>query len=167
MRYVFFLDGDDFLIGANVLNILAYIYHNNSNILATFGSTVNIKNGLYLPSDYHYKYNRKNTKKYYPHLRTAKAKYVKQIPASYLKDWRNKWFMFCTDIALFTSLIEIIGNRYAFIINNLIIYNKYNSLNNLREGYGKQDAIGKEIRKQYHEYISSMQPLKEIQNIRK
>lgn len=154
-----FLDGDDFLINPHVLNILATVYSWNSKIVATFGSIINTVNN--------YKniyYSRQNTNKYYSHLRTARAKYVKKIPESYLKDSNNKWFMFCTDVALFTALIEIIGNNYVFIQNSLIYYNKYNSKNNKNEGYENQNTNGTNIRKMYHKQIKSMIPLKQVVN---
>ena len=68
--------------------------------------------------------------------------------------------MFCTDVALFTALVEIIGNRYAFIKNNLIYYNKHNTINNNNEGYENQNKSGANIRKMYHKNIESKIPLK-------
>ena len=152
-----FLDGDDFLLNPYVLNILATVYSLNSEILATFGSAINI-----IKNYKNTNYSRQNTDKYYSHLRTARAKYVKKIPQSYLKDSYNNWFMFCTDVALFTALVEIIGNRYAFIKNNIIYYNKYNTKNNNNEGYENQNNSGANIRIRYHKHINSITPLKPV-----
>lgn len=148
-----FLDGDDFLIGNNVLHILAEAYENH-HIYATFGSMQN--------NHWQYKwfisYNRKQ-RNYFPHLRTAKSKIVKQVPDKYLKDSNDEWFMFTTDVALFNAVIELCGNKYMFIENELVIYNQYNNQNNVNDGYNNQNIEGKKKRSYYHKIINNMIPL--------
>lgn len=146
-----FLDGDDRLYSENVLRILAEIYQNN-NIHATFGSMNNWKWNFRQWKSY----TRNSKHKFYPHLRTAKAYYCKKVPESYLKDSNGRWFMFCTDIALFTSIIELIDYNYVFIKNPLLIYNNYNSLNNPVEGFNKQNIINRHKRNLYHKDIKNM-----------
>lgn len=152
-----FLDGDDFLMVNNVLNILNEVYK-IKDIKATFGNSLNVKFDYNLSNIY----DRMNKKKYYPHLRTCYAYYVKKIPKKYLQDSDGYWFKFCTDVALFTSLIEIIGNNYCFIKNNLMEYNLNNSLNNLDEGYSHQNKKGKLIREKYHNDIKNMKKLEPL-----
>lgn len=148
-----FLDGDDFLVGDNVLNILAEAYESN-NVYATFGSmTQNKWQYRFLKQ-----YNRKQ-KNYYPHLRTAKSKIVKRVPDNYLKDKNGDWFMFTTDVALFTAVTELCGNKYMFITNELVIYNNHNNQNNKEEGHKNQNTNGQKMRKWYHETIRHMIPL--------
>ena len=152
-----FLDGDDTLYSKDVLSIVAEVYQ-NPNIHATFGSMNNMKWLL----SHQQLYTRRDERNFFPHLRTAKAYYCKQVPESYLKDKNNKWFMFCTDVALFTSIIELIDYNYVFIKNPLLIYNNYNSLNNPVEGFGNQNMQNRQKRKQYHDTIKSTGPLAPI-----
>ena len=149
-----FLDGDDYLYSKNVLRILAEIYQ-DINIHATFGSMYNWKWKFRQWETY----TRASKRKFYPHLRTAKAYYCKKVPESYLKDNNGRWFMFCTDIALFTSIIELIDYNYVFIKNPLLIYNNYNSLNNPIEGFNKQNIINRHKRNLYHKDIKNMPAL--------
>ena len=154
-----FLDGDDELASENVLSIIAEVYR-NPNIHATFGSM----NNFNWQFKQWQKYTRKSKHKFFPHLRTAKAYYAKRVPESYLKDRTGDWFMFCTDIALFTAIIELIDYKYAFIKNTLLNYNTYNSLNNHIEGYTNQNIINRHKRTLYHRDITNMIPLSPICN---
>lgn len=148
-----FLDGDDFLVGNNVLRILAEAYESNK-VYATFGSM--------MQNEWQYsrlnQYDRKK-RNYYPHLRTAKSKIVKRVPDNHLKDRDGNWFMFTTDVALFTAVIELCGNKYMFITNELVIYNNHNNQNNKEDGYANQNTTGQKTRKWYLETISNMIPL--------
>lgn len=149
-----FLDGDDFLVGNNVLEILAEAYE-TYKVYATFGSMKG--------NDWQYKsfnsYDRKQHN-YYPHLRTVKSKILKMVPDKYLKDSNDNWFMFTTDVALFTAVIELCGKKkYMFLENEIVIYNQYNNINNQNDGYNNQNANGQKIRNYYHEVIKNMLPL--------
>ena len=150
-----FLDGDDFLVGNNVLQILSEAY-DTYDVYATFGS---MKDNYWQYKSSKSYYDRKK-KNYFPHLRTVKSKILKQIPDSYLKDSENNWFMFTTDVALFTAVIELCGKKkYMFLENEIVIYNQHNNLNNKKDGYVNQTDKGKKIRTYYHEVITNMLPL--------
>ena len=154
-----FLDGDDTLYSKNVLSIIAHVYQ-NPNIHATFGSMIKMR---WIPV-YERIYTRSNERNFFPHLRTAKAYYCKKIPENYLKDKNKNWYMFCTDIALFTAIIELINYNYVFIKNPLMVYNTHNNDNNSIEGFTNQNSENRKIRDIYHRTIKYMRPLAPIIN---
>jgi len=159
-----FLDGDDFLYHNNVLHIL-YNCYNKYNIYATFGSYDDIRNKEISYNKYNneMRFNqsmtRSNKNIYYPHLRTAVAKYVKMVPESYLKFNNQEWFLFCSDVALFMPLLELINNKFIYIKNRLMLYNRYNSENNILDGFKAQNNDNKIKRNQYKYYIYSQKKL--------
>lgn len=152
-----FLDGDDTLYSKDVLRIISEVYQ-NPNIHATFGSIY----GRPWQLKHRQLYTRSSSRIFFPHLRTAKAYFCKKVPKSYLIDEGGNWFMFCTDVALFMAIIELIDYNYAFIRNPLVIYNTYNTLNNPTEGFSNQNVENKHKRLQYHKTIKSMSPLPPI-----
>ena len=153
-----FLDGDDWLVEKNTLKMISYVY-NKFNIFATFGSMVN--------EDWQYKswgnYDRRKHN-YFPHLRTAYAFLCKKVPINYLKYDNKEWFKFKTDVALFTSIIELCNNKYAFIMHRFIYYNRYNSIHNPDTGYQCRFKTEeqKKLRALYSEYISNLNKLEPI-----
>lgn len=184
-----FLDGDDWLINKNTLKILSYVY-SNFDIYATFGSMDNnaqLINGvlhkgfarrfsmhavtdpltkkpiqnLWFKSNYHRKkWN------YFPHLRTSYAYLCKKVPTSYLKYNDIEWFKFKSDVALFTSIIELCNSKYAFITLSLIHYNLYNSLYNPDTGCDCKSKTNEQKQKRslYGHYISNLKKLEPIIN---
>lgn len=160
-----FLDGDDFLLGRDVLNILAEAY-TKYDVYATFGSFTREDKNMNWIENTMVKYDRKNHN-YFPHLRTVKSFILKQIPISYLKDNNNEWFIVKTDVALFTAVIELCYEKYMFILNKLVIYNTYNSKNNINDGYYSENEKMKKRRIKYGFLIKNMKkliPLKFIEN---
>lgn len=159
-----FLDGDDFLIRNNVLEILAEAYDTN-DVYATFGSfKLSTDGDSKWQNRRMIKYNRNAKDNYFPHLRTVKSFILKKIPDNYLKDKNNEWFMVKTDVALFTAVVELCGDKYMFILNKLAIYNVYNSNNNKKDGFSAQDKEHKLRRIEYDKHIKSMKKLEPYNN---
>ena len=155
-----FLDGDDWLIEKNTLGILSHVYKNNE-IYATFGSMKGNK----------YQYNKwcvyiRNTNKinFFPHLRTASAFICKNIPEKYLKYKNTEWFKFTTDLAFFTCIAELCGDKYAFIKNEFVYYNQYNCNTNKKTGWKHNANKFQSLkRKQYNWWITKkLKPLDKI-----
>ena len=153
-----FLDGDDWLVEPNTLNILSNIYKNN-DIYATFGTIIN---GLD-------NYNKeklllRHIHNFYPHLRTAYAFLCKAVPESYLKFNNEEWFIFQTDIALFQSIVELCGYQYMYLKDKFMFYNNNNCINNIDRGYSQINNNKKQFlkRKEYYEYIKTLPVLKPI-----
>ena len=120
-----FLDGDDELAHPNVLAALAKEYETGKvggggRVMATFGSMTG--------NEWQYAkwttYSRRDATAHFPHLRTAVARYAQAVPETHLKDAEGKWFMFCSDVALFMGIVERIGhfNGYSFIREGLCVY---------------------------------------------
>lgn len=155
-----FLDGDDFLINLDTLNILNKAYCQN-DIYATFGSMKD-KNYQYTRWKKNYKRNNKDKiPNYYPHLRTSYSYICKNIPTDYLK-YNDKWLMYCTDYAIFICICELINNKFAYIKNILIDYNLFNSKHK-KEGYDYQK--NNKIKSDRQKYIKHIKHLKPLNNI--
>jgi glycosyltransferase involved in cell wall biosynthesis len=149
-----FLDGDDFLATPSCLRVLKRVY-DRGGTLATFGSMVGNEWQFKLWKEY-----RRHEVNYYPHLRTAKAKVVKRVPVNYLKDAQGQWLHVCTDVALFTAVAELVGpRRYQFLKDRLVIYNRYNYENNIREGFKAQDERHQKIREEIQQHLRQLKPL--------
>ena len=146
-----FLDGDDTLLHPRVLAVLDRVYRRRPGLGATFGSMA--------ANEWQYSrwgvYNRRAGGLFYPHLRTARAVFAKAVPPEYLKDERGDWFMVCTDVALFTAIVERIGTPrgYSFIREPLVDYNRFNDRTNKMDGWSGQGAEGKMRRERYKRRI--------------
>lgn len=155
-----FLDGDDWLVDKNTLGTLSYVYKNN-DLYATFGSIQGNSHQFYKWGKYH----RKNCfTANYPHLRTAYAFICKSIPEKYLKYNNEEWFLFCTDVALFSSIAELCGDKYGFIKNEFVYYNHYNNNNNQDRGYKYRNNYKQAMKRiNYFNYIiNKLKPLEKI-----
>jgi len=132
------LDGDDWLYGSNVLDILNRIYNDGYN--CTYGSYFNTgipEENLIPrpPSDYSdkthkYKTYRSQVAKSFlaSHLRTMRANLIKDInPDKYLK-LNNEWIQVCTDMAEMFYVLEKKETRHKFIEQPLYVYNFHNSI---------------------------------------
>jgi len=159
------LDGDDWLYGDNVLDILNYIYNKGYN--CTYGSYFNtgIPENLIPrpPSDYsdHIHKNklyRTQAKKNFiaSHLRTMRANLIKDInPHKYLK-LNNEWVQVCTDMAEMFYVLEKKETRHKFIQLPLYVYNFHNSIRYDTSYVHKDKEKGvREYRKNVMEFISN------------
>ena len=158
-----FLDGDDSLVGNNVLGVVSYVYK-TYNIDATFGSYIQGGKWQY---DKWIEYERKTWKghdaNFFPLLRTVKANICKKVPERYLK-CNKRWFRFMTDCALFTAVCELIDNNYAFIPNLLVDYSEESSKTNKETGHkaSLKNIEQRALRKIYSDYLKNLTPLNEL-----
>ena len=150
-----FLDGDDFLIEKNTLHILSDTYQNN-DIYATFGTMKDERWQYSARGDYN-----RDKNNFFPHLRTAYSFICKQVPSLYLK-YHDEYFMFCSDIALFISILELCDFKFSFINTELVLYNNYNNLNNTITGHVAQNMENKIIRTKCENCIKLLPKLKSI-----
>jgi len=155
-----FLDGDDWLINDSTLKILNKIYQ-NPEIQCTFGSMKNAPWQYKKWKHYTRAEINQDSSVYFPHLRTTRARVVKSIPSYYLQDKNYSWLKVCTDIALFISIIEAIGEkRYVFIKEELVYYNTYNASYNSKEGFNQ--SKNSDMRISYKNAIREKVPMKEL-----
>jgi glycosyltransferase involved in cell wall biosynthesis len=131
------LDGDDWLYGYNVLNILDDIYNQGYN--CTYGSYLNtgIPENLIPrpPCDYSshihkYKLYRSQTTKSFiaSHLRTMRANLIKDINSNKYLKLNNEWVQVCTDMAEMFYVLEKKETLHKFIEQPLYVYNFHNSI---------------------------------------
>ena len=127
------LDGDDWLTRDDSLSIVAKVYREQPDTLATFGSMQGEK---WQYNAWRHPYKRAVQHIYFPHLRTVKARILKAVPSKYLQDTDGRWFTVYTDVALLMCAAELAGpTRYQFIREEIAHYNRFNCRNNPHEGF--------------------------------
>ena len=131
------LDGDDWFTHKNVLQKLNHYYLNN-NIWLTYGNHVNFPDGEpYWPL---FKYpdniietnNFRNFRFLASHLRTFKYKLWKEIKNQDLLDENGNYYQTAWDLAIMFPMLEMCGNKFLFISENLYVYNNKNPLNDYK-----------------------------------
>ena len=159
---IVFLDGDDFLLHRHVLASLAEVYA-SGRIKAAFGRSQyeTVAEVLRQRAAAEHRPCRRTPQGedsvFFPHLRSCVAAYAKAVPPSHLQDADGRWYMFCTDVALFTSVVELIGDRRAVFLDtdHAITYNIVNALSSA-EGWFKISAARRSARRRH---IRAHQPL--------
>jgi glycosyltransferase involved in cell wall biosynthesis len=131
------LDGDDWLANKNVLQTVSDYYDNN-NIWLTYGNHFNFPDGepywpLFTYPDNVIKNNSfRNFRFLASHLRTFKYKLWKEIKNEDLLDENGKYYQTAWDLAIMFPMLEMCGNKFLFISENLYVYNNKNPLNDYK-----------------------------------
>ena len=126
------LDGDDHLLYQESLEYIRDVYTKNSHIWATYGSymsksgkpcvarEVNIRKGI-----------RYQIKVGWPftHPRTFKAFLWDKLTEDDLRDSEGNDYTSAVDVAIMAPILEMCGNRIAYIKNSLYFYNDDTDLN--------------------------------------
>jgi hypothetical protein len=148
-----FLDADDSLYSNYILYLLNIVY-NTYDIGCTFGGDNCLKFKLNKYKSTEFVNSRDKLQLYFPHLRTCKSIYLKYIDKNYLIDDNNEWFLFCSDVALFSCLVEICNYKFICILNKSINYNDANNAS-LNTGWKYQNENKKdpEINKIYNKRL--------------
>jgi glycosyltransferase involved in cell wall biosynthesis len=127
------IDGDDFLLTADVVSDIREIY-SNGNVWLTNGSFM-YSNG---DSGFSSKCNPETVRKdvfTFSHLRTWKTFLWKSIPDSYLRDDDGTYFKSAADVAYTFSLLELAGDEnYRFIPKLYYVYNAESPYNDHKVG---------------------------------
>ena len=127
------IDGDDFLLTADVVSDIREIY-SNGNVWLTNGSFM-YSNG---DSGFSSKCNPETVRKdvfTFSHLRTWKTFLWKSIPDSYLRDDDGAYFKSAADVAYTFSLLELAGDEnYRFIPKLYYVYNAESPYNDHKVG---------------------------------
>lgn len=150
------LDGDDWLSHADVFDILNEEYRKN-NLLVSYGHFIYYENKRLTLISGKYEFPKdiieNNTYRKYnwisQHLRTCKAKIIKQIPVYQLKDQDGKWLTRCSDMAEMFWALENSKGRHKNIGSLLCVYNKDNSKIHPNSYYNEDD----DARNKLIEYI--------------
>ncbi len=148
---IIMVDGDDWLVNDNVLNIVANNYINEDihmtygQYQATDGHTS--KDYCFRPDD-----NIINKKLYrsvpwlFTHLKTFKYKLFKNIRKQHFLDYNGQYFKTASDLAIMFPMIEMAGTKFKCLDDILYIYNLENSISDFRIASGDQARADRLIR---------------------
>jgi len=127
------LDGDDFLLGDDVITEIKQMY-SNKNVWLTNGSFMytNGNNGFSSKADCK---NIRTSVFTFSHLRTWKSFLWKSIPKEYFMDLNGQYFKSASDVAYSIPLLELSGEEhYRFNPKILYVYNGDSPYNDHKEG---------------------------------
>ncbi len=143
------IDGDDFLLEKDVLDIVALTYR-RTQCLITYGTFIKKSNKYMFGRKYPYRTILKNEFRSYPwlasHLKTFRHDLFLKINTDDLKDEKGQYYSSGWDLALMFPMLEMAGLRQECIHDPLYLYNDLNSLcdHNLRRE--EQLKFDKQIR---------------------
>jgi glycosyltransferase involved in cell wall biosynthesis len=139
------LDGDDFLLGNDVITEIKKIY-NNKNVWLTNGSFM-YTNGV---NGFSSKANLSNIRTSvftFSHLRTWKSFLWKSIPKDYFKDSDGNYFKSAADVAYTIPLLELSGEEhYVFNPKILYVYNGDSPYNDHKNGSASGGGLQEQSR---------------------
>ena len=142
------IDGDDYLYSGDVLSII-YEKYLNTNCLITYGSHLSSQ-GIQ-GKKYPWLIRKLNLfRKYFwyaSHLKTFRHDLWLSVNLNDLKDNNGKYFSVASDLAIMFPMLEMAGNRQAFIKDLLYVYNDVNPISDYKIRRKEQILAAKEIRK--------------------
>ena len=141
------IDGDDYLYSGEVLNIL-YENYLNTNCLITYGSFLSSKG--FQGKGYPWLIRKFNLyRKYFwyaSHLKTFRHDLWLSVNHNDLIDQNGQYFSVAWDLALMFPMLEMAGDRQAFIKDLLYVYNDQNPISDHKIRRREQISAAKEIR---------------------
>lgn len=144
------LDGDDYLIADDVLDLIFHTYKTR-NCLLTYGSYIRASDGLYVGQKYPLRviYNNEFRKSPFlaSHLKTFRHDLYLKIDQNDLKDDNGDFYKITYDMALMLPMLEMAGFRQELISDPLYIYNDQNPINDHKINFKYQKLIDQQIRK--------------------
>jgi len=127
------LDGDDFLLGSDVVSDIREVYKNNK-VWLTNGSFI-YSNGS---KGFSAKCNPDSVRNdvfRFSHIRTWKVFLWNSIPKNYFTDSKGNYFKSAADVAYSIPLLERAGNEnYRFLEKFYYVYNAESPLNDHKNG---------------------------------
>ena len=149
-RIIILIDGDDYLISNDVLELVMFTYE-KTNCLLTYGSYLRESNGTYFGQKYTTRSIYKNEIRKLPflssHLKTFRHDLWLNINEDDLKDENGDFFKIADDIAFMFPLLEMAGFRQEQIPDPLYIYNDKNPLNDHKVNLKEQKYVASLLRK--------------------
>jgi len=144
------VDGDDWLDGENVLDILKDAYE-KTNCLLTYGNYTTWPEGFYQPlSNFPRHVIENNSFRNYDwvssSLRTYKYKLWKNIKKEDLIDDDGDFYKMAWDLAFMFPMLEMAGDRIHHLQKPVYIYNRNNPLNDNKVDVKLQLRTEKKIR---------------------
>lgn len=139
------LDGDDFLLGNDVIGQIRKIY-DTDDVWLTNGSFMYSNGSPGFSSKGNPNTIRKDIFKF-SHLRSWKSFLWKSIPESYFKDDEGNYFKAAPDVAYSFSLLERAGEKhYRFIDKMLYVYNADSPYNEHKPGSSNGGGLSEQTR---------------------
>lgn len=139
------LDGDDFLLGDDVISEIRKMYK-NKNVWLTNGSFM-YTNGS---DGFSSKANPSNVRASvftFSHLRTWKSFLWNAIPKEYFKDNDGSYFKSAADVAYTIPLLELSGEEhYIFNPKILYVYNGSSPYNDHKDGSATGGGVQEQLR---------------------
>ena len=148
---VVIVDGDDWLINADVLQFLSSVYA-DSNVWLTYGQFIEYPTGV--PGFCHdmpaYVVTSNGFRDYGDipsHLRTFYAGLFQKISYADICELNGQPLRMCADIGAMFPMIEMARNgHFKFIAQPLLVYNAANSINDYKVSKGLQRSLDLDIR---------------------
>ncbi|MBS0622222.1 MAG: glycosyltransferase family 2 protein [Verrucomicrobia bacterium] len=145
------LDGDDWLFNDCVLDHLNQVYE-ESRPLLTYGQYVRFSNGkigccreVSWGTRYFRRFRKKNWR--YTHLRTFKYVLWRNLRDEDLRGEDGRYWQVSWDLAIMFPMLEMAGNRIAFVNRILLIYNDGNPISDAIIRLPEQRRTNELIRK--------------------
>ena len=149
------LDGDDWLSNKNVLTYLNKFYDDN-NCWLTYGSYAEYPSGLkgkfakQIPNFIIKNKMYRKSSWMSSHLRTFKYGLWNKISVNDLLDKEGNFYKMAWDLTFMFPMLEMCGDKAAYIKEVLYIYNRANPLNDDKVNHELQLAAEREIREKPH-----------------
>ena len=158
---ILFLDGDDWLYDDKVLHYLNALYKKGYE--CTYGRFCTYNQNIYsgilgfneFPKEIVEKKEYRKYKWISQHLRTCRAKLIKNISELHLKDREGNWLKYCTDLAEMFWILEQSNGKHINSGRLLYVYNKENSKKYEYSSYRQEQ---KKYRQEVEEYIRNLNP---------
>ena len=143
------VDGDDYLIEKDVLDILLFTYK-RTQCLMTYGTFIRNSNKLSFGKKYPLRTIWKNEFRKFPwiasHLKTFRHDLFLKIKKEDLKDENGNYFSSAGDLALMFPMLEMASFRQECIPDCLYVYNDLNSICDHKIRREEQIKFDKQIR---------------------
>ena len=143
------LDGDDYLIADDVLDLILFTYL-KTNCLLTYGSYIRESDGKYFSQKYTFRSINKNEYRKLPflgsHLKTFRHDLYLNINQNDFRDENGNIYKISDDIAFMLPMLEMAGFRQELIADPLYIYNDLNPINDHKLNLKEQTLIDQKIR---------------------
>ena len=144
------LDGDDYLVSEDVLDIVSLTYR-RTKCLITYGSFISKSDKKMFGRKYPYRTILRNEFRTFPwlasHLRTFRHDLFLKVVKDDLKDENGKYYSVTWDQALMFPMLEMAGLRQESIPDALYIYNDENPICDHFLRRKEQIKIEKQIRR--------------------
>ena len=152
------LDGDDWLANDQVLKKLNEVYSGAKPIWLTYGSFLYFPAGyvadlIAIPEEVIKNNGFRRFRHVQSHLRTFYAGLFKKIKIEDLM-YNGEFFAMTCDWATMFPMIEMAGERHAFITDVLYVYNRLNAIND--------DKINQRLQDDLASYIREMSPYQRL-----